>query len=398
MMCGGIDIGTTLTKYVVLDTARVAEPAIQAAGPTPSTAEGIHSLVRSIIERCSVPAVVWSIACFRRAAMVRTRDGMVRLSFAREASRLQPGSGPSDRLCSSRTSISNRFATVHRWVAESDTALHAPLDTLESWLSECFTGRRLISECAAWLSGLWDPDRRDWDSECLHRVGVARSRLPDVAFKGRKVGSIVWPVLGDHQATTLVACTFSRAIAFVEVGTALAVVVGRLAEGLEASQVPLRPPQSAGYDEYIDPYCGLRVRGGDSSGTVLPAWTRERWAGHEAGVAVEPLPVMSPDAVCHMIADAVSRVQAPPPNGLLASGGLADDAVCQRMADTCGIQVTRRRALSPAVGAALFAAAATGGRPSLDCHGDAFTPDTGAEARVAAEERWAQAVQALGSA
>jgi gluconokinase len=84
------------------------------------------------------------------------------------------------------------------------------------------TGELRTSVSMASGTGLFDPNRRDWDDETLAAVGVERSRLAPVADE--PVAG-VWPALGDGCCSNVGAGATRRDRAAVTVGTSAAMRV-----------------------------------------------------------------------------------------------------------------------------------------------------------------------------
>jgi gluconokinase len=84
------------------------------------------------------------------------------------------------------------------------------------------TGELRTSVSMASGTGLFDPNRRDWDDETLDAVGVERSQLAPVADE--PVAG-VWPALGDGCCSNVGAGATTRDRAAVTVGTSAALRV-----------------------------------------------------------------------------------------------------------------------------------------------------------------------------
>lgn len=354
MMFGGIDIGSTLTKSVLLqsggDDAGIVRARIE--GATPREPEAILALVQSILTREPDRKLIWAISSFRRAAILDDGGGKEQISWARDAMGLRGADPPP---LSGQTAIADNLATAHRW-RTGNRCGELGFDTFESWLAEQLIGRRVISESTAWLTGLWNATESHWQAECLTYLGAAEQDLPAVLIMPEVEGYLALPVLGDHQASVLAARALSNNMAFVEVGTALAVVIGNVREDHPLTSVPLLAPPIAGYREFIDPFCSVRMLS-EKAVTRLPAWTLKRLHRRSAQTNIRPIAVNSPRAVCHLISDALSVSQSTRSEPLFVSGGFVDANLCQNIADVCQTRVVWQRSISPAIGAALFAAA-----------------------------------------
>jgi gluconokinase len=84
------------------------------------------------------------------------------------------------------------------------------------------TGELRTSVSMASGTGLFDPNRRDWDDETLAAVGVDRAQLAPVADE--PVAG-VWPALGDGCCSNVGAGAITRERAAVTVGTSAAMRV-----------------------------------------------------------------------------------------------------------------------------------------------------------------------------
>jgi gluconokinase len=90
------------------------------------------------------------------------------------------------------------------------------------YLLEQLAGEARTSVSLASGTGLFDPNRLDWDDETLDAVGIARAQLPPVSdepFAG------TWPALGDGACSNVGAGGTTRGRAAVMVGTSAAVRV-----------------------------------------------------------------------------------------------------------------------------------------------------------------------------
>jgi len=390
MMFGGIDLGTTLTKSVLLESDRDGAETvrIRIEGVTPREPEAILALVQSILERDPGKNVIWAFSSFRRAAVLIDSEGKPQISWARDALAL-PKDLPS---LAGQTAITDRMATAHRWRAGKRRG-EIGFDTFESWLAQRLTGRRVISEATAWLTGLWDVSEGHWQAECLEYLGATEQELPTVLKSPGIEGCLALPVLGDHQGSALAACTHSRSLAFVEVGTALAIVIGEVSENRPLTSVPLLAPLTAEYQEFIDPYCSVRMMSG-KAGTSLPPWCLKRLHGRTERADLRPTPINSPRAVCHLISDALAVSKAPRPQALFVSGGFADAHLCQHVADICQTHVVWQRSISPAIGATLFAAALAGAAiPKIHDPGELFAPRVSPAEVRDLEDAWAETLR-----
>jgi hypothetical protein len=253
-----IDIGTSNIKagYRLGD-----ETELWRHGPTPQTPRAILASVTQLY--ASRDAAALAISSFRRAIVI-SDDVMV---LARDSPRhcvLPSDHAPGG--CNVRDPLSS----VHRWALDHS---RQPA-TLDSWLAKRMSGHSVIAESMAWLTGGWDTESCRWVPEILSKLGVDEKNMPQVMTSPRMYGSLMLPILGDHEATMVAAASVLDDVCLLECGTAMALLVSL--PQFDRRKVGVQSPYRAGYSEHIDAYLALRLRGGIAP---LPDWIPSHYPG-----------------------------------------------------------------------------------------------------------------------
>jgi gluconokinase len=320
------------------------------------------------------------------------------------------------------------------WLRRTDPALASKVArwvSIGEYLDWKIFGRMVCGVSMASGTGLFNPNRVDWEDEMLAAVGVDRAQLSPLAEEGDRgaeglnemkrefaerwpaLRSAKWlPAVGDGAASNIGSGCFTQGLIAINVGTSGAMRVCwpsdrvKIPKGLwlyranrryaliggalsNAGDVyawikrTLRLPED---DERIESQLAA-LKPDDQGLTVLPFFSGERstgWHGEAraafAGInlSTEPIEILraSLEAVCYRFAAIYERLKAelPGDSKIIASGGgiLNSRVWTQMMADVIGVPVVASAVPEASSrGAAMLALEAFGLIKSL---GDLETP------------------------
>lgn len=328
------------------------------------------------------------------------------------------------------------------WLRESNPALYS---SVSRWVSigEYFYakvfGRFVCGVSMASGTGLFNPNKLDWNDEVLDAIGVRRDRLSPLAADGEGLSGMSreyadrWPALrqakwlpaaGDGACGNIGSGCFSHGSIAINVGTSgamrvcwpaaqteipeglwcyranhrYALIGGALSNGGDAYAWCLRTLQLAGRTAEEEEALEARLSAMEPCGhglTILPFFSGERSTGwHDAArasilglsLSTQPIDILQAtlEAVCYRFAAIYERLRAQlaGETQIIASGGAIVNSVywTQMMADVIGVPVMASRVKEASSrGAAMLAMEAFGiceSFPQIETpHGEVLVPD-----------------------
>ncbi|MGH9855990.1 MAG: gluconokinase, partial [Blastocatellia bacterium] len=319
------------------------------------------------------------------------------------------------------------------WLRRTDPALASKVSrwvSIGEYLYSKIFGRMVCGVSMASGTGLFNPNRNDWDEEMLAAVGVDRDRLSPLAEEGangsangyeglnemRREFAERWPALrrakwlpavGDGAASNIGSGCFTRGLIAINVGTSGAMRVCWPAEqvkvpkGLWLYRANRRYALIGGAlsnagdvyawckrvlrldedDEVIESRLAA-MKADDHSLTALPFFSGERstgWHGEARAtftginLSADPIEILRAlmESVCYRFAAIYERLKAELPDGariIASGGGILNSRVWTRMmADVIGVPVVASAVPEASSrGAAMLALEAFGQIKSLD--------------------------------
>lgn len=311
------------------------------------------------------------------------------------------------------------------WLRRTDPALASKVSrwvSIGEYLYSKIFGRMVCSVSMASGTGLFNPNRNDWDHEMLAAVGVSRDQLSPLAkeqeglHEMRREYAERWPALrkakwlpaaGDGAASNIGSGCFTRNLIAINVGTSGAMRVCWPAErvsipkGLWCYRANRRYALIGGAlsnagdvyawckrvlrldddDEVIESKLAA-MKADDHGLTALPFFSGERSTGWHSearatftglNLSADPIEILraSLEAVCYRFAAIYDRLKAESPGDsrIIASGGgiLKSRAWTRMMADVIGVPVVASAVPEASSrGAAMLALEALGQIESLD--------------------------------
>jgi len=328
------------------------------------------------------------------------------------------------------------------WLRRTDPALALKVSrwvSIGEYLYSKIFGRMVCGVSMASGTGLFNPNKNDWDEEMLAAVGVERKQLSPLAEEGangseglnemRREFAERWPALrrakwlpavGDGAASNIGSGCFTRNLIAINVGTSgamrvcwpadrvkapkglwlyranrrYALIGGALSNAGDVYAWCKRVLRLDADDEIIESQL-TAMKADDHGLTALPFFSGERstgWHGEARAtftginLSADPIEILraSLEAVCYRFAAIYERLKAETPGDtkIIASGGgiLNSRAWTRMMADVIGVPVVASAVPEASSrGAAMLALEAFGLVKSLDgletAFGEVFEPN-----------------------
>jgi gluconokinase len=283
------------------------------------------------------------------------------------------------------------------WLRRTDPALASKVSrwvSIGEYLYSKIFGRMVCGVSMASGTGLFNPNKNDWEAEMLAAIGVGREQLSPLAEEGegldemRREFAERWPALrkakwlpavGDGAASNIGSGCFSRKLIAINVGTSGAMRVCwpaervKIPKGLWCYRANRRHALIGGAlsnagdvyawckrvlrldddDEIVESQLAA-MKADDHGLTVLPFFSGERstgWHGEARAtytginLSADPIEILraSLESVCYRFAAIYERLKAELPGDtrIIASGGgiLNSPVWTQMMADVIGVPV-----------------------------------------------------------
>ena len=256
----GLDVGTTSSKAVVIDSMGVEVAHGRAATPWHASADGVEADAPAVLESVTLalaealrqlpdgPVIGVGVASMGEAGVLLDRDGgplapVIAWHDTRdeqEVRQLAETFGTEGFARRTGLPLRSQWSlTKHRWLATH----HAPTGTavrrlgIAEWIVRELGGDEVSEQSLASRTGWLDLQARDWWAEALEWSRMAASQLPPLVTAGTAVGRVAPPagldrlagavltVAGhDHQAAAIGAHAAAAGDVLDSCGTAEALI------------------------------------------------------------------------------------------------------------------------------------------------------------------------------